>query len=117
MKALPELYALGDYAPGARQGPVIWLKCVVERTLSDAAPETGTTPILYLPKMGRQTLRAADDCDAMLQPLVELQYRGAVWRQRNGRDWTVEAFLASDDALGLDMARARAATSRTASRI
>ena len=41
----------------------------------------------------------------MLQPLVELQYRGTVWRQRNGRDWTVEAFLASDDALGLDMAR------------
>ena len=105
MKALPELYALGAYAPNERQGPVIWLKCVVERTLPDAAPEAGATPILYLPEVGRQTLRAADDCDAMLQPLVELQYRGAVWHQRNGRDWTVEAFLASDDALGLDVAR------------
>ena len=41
----------------------------------------------------------------MLQPLVELQYRGAIWHQRNGRDWTVEAFLASDNAFGLDMAR------------
>ena len=115
MKALPELYALGDYAPGVRQGPVIWLKCVVERTLPDAAPEAGATPVLYLPKVGRQTLRADDDCDAMLQPLVELQYRGAVWRQRNGRDWTVEAFLASDDVLGLDVARdaaTRAATLR-----
>ena len=59
----------------------------------------------YLPCVGRKTLRAADDCDAMLQPLVELQYRGAAWRQRNGRDWTVEAFLTSDDALGLDVAR------------
>ena len=105
MKALPEFYALGDYAPDKRQGPVIWLKCVVERTLPDAAPETGATPILYLPEVSRQTLRAADDCDAMLQPLVELQYRGGVWHQRNGRDWTVEAFLVSDDALGLDVAR------------
>ena len=105
MKALPEFYSLGDYAPDKRQGPVIWLKCVVERTLPDAAPEPGATPILYLPEVSRQTLRAADDCDAMLQPLVELQYRGAVWHQRNGRDWTVEAFLVSEDALGLDVAR------------
>lgn len=101
MEALPELYLLGDYAPDERQGPVIWLKCVVERTL----PRTDAVPVLYLPCVGRQTLRAADDCDAMLQPLVELQYRGAVWHQRNGRDWTVEAFLTSDDALGLDVAR------------
>ena len=41
----------------------------------------------------------------MLQPLIELQYRGGVWHQRNGRDWTVEAFLTSDDALALDIAR------------
>ena len=105
MKALPELYELGAYAPAERRGPVIWLKCVVERILPDAAPEAGATPVLYLPEVGLQTLRAADDCDAMLQPLVELQYRGAVWHQRNGRDWTVEAFLVSDDALGLDVAR------------
>ena len=41
----------------------------------------------------------------MLQPLVELQYRGEVWHQRNGRDWTVEAFLVSEDGLDLDVAR------------
>ena len=105
MKALPELYELGAYAPTERRGPVIWLKCVVERTLPDAAPEAGATPVLYLPEVGLQTLRAADDCDAMLQPLIELQYRGAVWHQHNGRDWTVEAFLVSNDALGLDVAR------------
>ena len=105
MKALPELYELGDYAPAERRGPVIWLKCIVERTLPDAVPEAGATPVLYLPEVGLQTLRAADDCDAMLQPLVELQYRGAVWHQCNGRDWTVEAFLVSNDALGLDVAR------------
>ena len=40
-----------------------------------------------------------------LKPLVELQYRGVCWTQKNGRDWTVEAFLVSDDGgLGLDVA-------------
>jgi len=39
-----------------------------------------------------------------LRPLVELQYRGAVWHQRNGRDWTVEAFLTSEQGLGFDIA-------------
>ena len=103
-KVLPQLYLLGPYAPEERQGPVIWLKCIVERSLPDMAPEDGVVPILYLPKVGRQDLRAAGDCDPMLQPLIELQYRGGVWHQRNGRDWTVEAFLTSDDALALDIA-------------
>ena len=104
-KVLPQLYLLGSYAPDERQGPVIWLKCIVDCTLPDIAPEEGIVPILYLPHVGRQGLRAAGDCDRMLQPLIELQYRGGVWHQRNGRDWTVEAFLISDDALALDIAR------------
>ena len=29
-KVIPQLYVLGPYAPGDRQGPVIWLKCIVE---------------------------------------------------------------------------------------
>ncbi len=104
-KALPQLYALGAYAPEERRGPVIWLRCIVERTLPEVSLPLGVVPILYLPKVSRQDLRAAGDCPYHLQPLIELQYRGAVWRQRNGRDWTVEAFLTSDDALGLDLAR------------
>ena len=103
-KVLPQLYLFGPYLPEELQGPVIWLKCIVERTLPDVAPEEGVVPILYLPKVGRQDLRAAGDCDPMLQPLIELQFRGGVWHQRNGRDWTVEAFLTSDDALALDIA-------------
>ena len=31
--ALSHLYVLGPYAPDKRQGPVIWLKCIVDRTL------------------------------------------------------------------------------------
>jgi len=103
-KACAHLYVLGDYAPAQRTGPAIWLKCVVDRTLPQVAPPAGTVPILYLPGVSRQELRAGGDCPARLQPLIELQYRGAVWHQKNGRDWTLEAFLTSDSALGLDMA-------------
>jgi hypothetical protein len=55
--------------------------------------------------VARQELRAGADCPVLHQPLVELQYRGKVWHQRNGRDWTIEAFLTSKDALDLDVAR------------
>ena len=103
--ALPQLCALGAYAPAERTGPVIWLKCIVERTLPEVSPPADVIPILYLPRVGRQELRAGGDCPRALQPLIELQFRGAVWHQRNGRDWTVDAFLTSDDALGLDVAQ------------
>ncbi len=102
--ALPQLYVLGEYSPDTRTGPVIWLRCIVDRALPDMAPPEGVTPILYLPNVSRQQLRAGGDCPKHLQPLIELQFRGAVWHQRNGRDWTVEAFLTSIDTLDLDMA-------------
>jgi hypothetical protein len=104
-KVVPQLYVLGPYAPDNRQGPVIWLKCIVERTLPDVSPAPGMVPILYLPNVSRQDLRAGGDCPLTLQPLIELQYRGAVWHQRNGRDWTVDAFLTSEDGIGLDIAK------------
>lgn len=102
----PWIFAFGTYDPPSRTGPAIWLKCIVDRTLSDAPPE-GETPIIYLPRVRRQDLRAAADCPVHLQPLVELQYRGRVWHQSNGHDWTVRAFLVSADGLGLDIAADR----------
>ena len=39
---------------------------------------------------------------------MELLFRGALWRQPNGSDWTVNAFLTSRKALGLDIAGDRA---------
>ena len=103
--AIPELYTLGEYDPANRTGPVIWLRCIVDRSLPDVSPAGDTIPILYLPDVARQVLRAAGDCPPNLEPLVELQYRGAVWHQPNGRDWTVLAFLTSEQGLGLDVAQ------------
>ena len=103
---MPHLLALGDYAPGERTGPAIWLRCMVDRTLEAPVMLDGAAPVLYLPGVSRQELGAAQTCPRRLQPLVELQYRGVCWTQKNGRDWTVEAFLASKaGGLGLDVAR------------
>src|SRR5262249_35555888 len=76
LKAVPHLYVLGSYDPGGRQGPVIWLKCIVDRTLPDVSPPPAAIPVLYLPHVSRQDLRAGGDCPRQLRPLVELQYRG-----------------------------------------
>ena len=58
-----------------------------------------------LPGVSRADLRAIETCPRELQPLAELQYRGLYWSQLNGRDWTVNAFLASSrGGLALDVA-------------
>lgn len=103
---MPEFFTYGEYLPGERTGPAIWLKCIVDRTLPDAPPPD-KTPIIYLPNVSRQTLRAAADCPPQLAPLIELQYRGKVWHQSNGRDWTVMAFLVSAEGLGLEVTQDR----------
>lgn len=102
---LPHLFVLGSYDAAKRTGPAIWLRCVVDRVLEEVAFEPDVVPILYLPGVARQSLRAGDECPRELQPLVELQYRGRVWHQKNGRDWTVEAFLVSEDGLQLEVAQ------------
>jgi hypothetical protein len=73
---LPELFILGDYAPEKRTGPAVWLRCVIAGTIADISIPGDNLPILYLPGVGRQDLRAVDTCPPELTPLVELQYRG-----------------------------------------
>ncbi len=109
---LPHLLTLGEYDSATRTGPSIWLKCVIARLLDDVPIAADVVPVIYMPEISRQDLRAGDECPVPLRPLVELQYRGAVWTQKNGRDWTIEAFLVSENALGLDVSR-DAATRRS----
>ena len=75
---VPELLALGDFKPENRTGPAIWLRCVLDGTLDDPRIPEGKTPIIYLPGVSRQELRAVQECPDRLKPLVELQYRGIV---------------------------------------
>lgn len=107
-KPLPELFTLGTYSKDERQGPSIWMKCVVARTLDIELP-SGNVPIIYLPGIARTDLRAIEDCPRELQPLAELQFRGSFWSQVNAKDWTVNALLtAKKGGLGLDVAQDRA---------
>jgi len=104
-EALPQFLTLGPYNPGEKTGPAIWLKCMIARTLPEADWPEETVPILYLPGVSRHELRAVEECPRELQPLCELQYRGAWFTQENTRDWTVHAFLTSKrGGLGLDVA-------------
>jgi hypothetical protein len=101
-----ELLTYGVFNPEKRTGPAIWLRCAIEKKLKEVEIPEGIIPILYLPNVSRQTLKAAEECPDDLKPFVELQYRGSIWGQSNGRDWTVEAFLVSKDGgLGLDLAK------------
>lgn len=103
---LPELLVLGDYAPDKRTGPAIWLRCVLAGCIEDATLPHEHTPVLYLPGVSRQDLRAIESCADHLKPLAELQYRGVIWSQGNGKDWTILAWLKSDQGgLGLDVAQ------------
>jgi len=103
---LPELVILGDYDPEKMTGPVIWIKCVIAHTLAEIILPEDSIPIIYLPGVSRSDLRAIESCPEWLQGLAELQYRGTFWSQHNGKDWTVNAFLASKiGGLGLDVAK------------
>jgi hypothetical protein len=101
---LPELLCLGDYDPEHQQGPALWLRCIVDGSLPIAEAAAGRPAVIYLPGISRQELRAGEGCPWTLEPLIELMFRGCLWLQRNGRDWTLAAFLGSGDALGLDLA-------------
>jgi hypothetical protein len=101
---LPELFILGPIDPAGRSGPAIWLRCVEARTVETAYPPDAV-PIFYLPGVSRQQLRAVEECPALIEPLVELQFRGVVWSHPNGKDWTPLAFLSSrHGGLGLEVA-------------
>jgi len=103
---LPELFVLGEYAPEKRVGPAIWLRCVIANQVADVTLPVDRVPIFYLPGVSRQDLRAIETCPDLLKPLAELQYRGVIWSQVNAKDWTIMAFLKSDQGgVGLDVAQ------------
>ena len=103
---MPELFQLGDYAPEKHIGPAIWIRCVIANAVKEVSIPTGLIPVLYLPGITRQDLRAVESCPDHLKPLAELQFRGVIWSKVNAKDWTVLAFLKSNQGgLGLDVAQ------------
>ena len=113
-EVLPQLLTLGEYESGTRTGPATWLKCMLARALPDASWGEDVAPIIYLPGVSRLDLRGVETCPKHLQPLAELQYRGVLWTQQNGRDWTVVAFLKTSNGGGLGLDVAQDAKTQTA---
>jgi hypothetical protein len=106
--SMPDLFALGPYAPAERRGPGLWLRSVEARVLEGAVP-AAITPVFYLPGVSKEQLRGAEDCPPELTALVELQYRGVMWLHLNGKDWTPYAFLVSKHGgMDLDVAKDQA---------
>ena len=102
LKGRLHLFVLGKYSPDKHIGPAYWLRCVIARTIPHPGLPLGKVPVLYLPGYSRQDMRAVETCPVELQPLAELQYRGVIWSQKNGRDWTVNSFLQNrDGGLGI----------------
>lgn len=70
------LLTLGPYQPERRTGPAYWIRCMVARTLEEDRLPLEGTPVIYLPGISRQEMRAVEECSRELQPLVEYLYRG-----------------------------------------
>ena len=97
------IFVLGKYAPEENTGPAYWLRCIISRTIPHPGLRADDVPVLYLPGYGRHELRT-EPFQPEVEPLIELQYRGILWTQRNGRDWTISAFLQNrDGGLGIDV--------------
>ncbi len=109
------ILSLGKYRADSMIGPAIWIRCMIARMLPDADWSVGTVPVVYLPGYSRSDLRAVEECPDELKPIAELQYRGVVWSQTNGRDWTLVAFIQSSYG-GLDISIGADALTRKALR-
>lgn len=84
---------LGEYEPEKYRGPAIFIRCLISQDLEDSDFPNEGTPFIYLPGYSKDDLRNPQKCPHQLIPLFELQYRGILWTQRNGKDWTIPAFL------------------------
>jgi hypothetical protein len=105
--ALP-LVTLGDYDADGASGPGIWVRCVLART-APGWDETDERPlVVYLPGYSRDQFRHIADGPDELRPLADLQFRGVMWAQRNGKEWTARSLLGGASGLDLDIAQDRA---------
>ena len=96
---LPELLTFGEFDLAARTGPAIWLRAAVAGAIDGVILPEEATPIVYLPGVGRETLKGAEDCPALLQPLVWFTVAGSLFGHVNGKDWTLRGFLSSERGL------------------
>lgn len=82
------ILTLGAYDAAVQTGPAIWVRAVLATRHPDAP-----TPVVYLPGLRKDVFRNVEDAPEEIQPLLYLQYRGTMFLQPNGKDWTLPAFF------------------------
>lgn len=103
---MPQVLIYGKYDPTRKQGPAIWLKCMVARTLPEANWAADDIPIIYLPGVSKADLRNVANAVFNFQPLLEYQYTGTLFLQENGREWSIIAFVENpNNGLGIKVAK------------
>jgi hypothetical protein len=102
---MPHLLTYGDIDTATRAGPAIWLRAAIAGAIPGLAWSPGTVPVIWLPGVARETLRAAEECPARLVPLAWLAVAGSFFGHINGKDWTLAGFLGAERGpLKLDVA-------------
>ena len=105
-ETLPALLIYGAYDQSKKQGPAIWLKCMIAQALPEANWGIKETPIIYLPGISKNDLKNIHNAGLDFQPLIEYQYTGTVFTQENGREWTIMAFIQNPlNGLGIKVAQ------------
>ena len=93
---MPHLLTLGDFDASTRTGPAIWLRAAIAGAIPGLAWPSGAVPVIWLPGIARETLRAAEECPAGLVPLAWLAVAGCFFGHINGKDWTLAGFLGAE---------------------
>jgi len=105
-KNIPHLLIYGSFEPARKQGPAIWLKCMIAKALPEANWDAEAIPIIYLPGVAKSDLRNVENAVFNFQPLLEYQYTGTLFIQENGREWSIVAFVENPiNGLGIKVAK------------
>lgn len=110
---MPQLLIYGSYEPSKKQGPAIWLKCMITKLLPEATWAVDDIPIIYLPGVAKNDLRNVENAVFNFQPLLEYQYTGSLFIQDNGREWSILAFI-ENPLNGLDIRVAKDSATKDA---
>jgi len=103
---IPHLLIYGSFEPAKKQGPAIWLKCMIAKALPEANWDEESIPIIYLPGVAKSDLRNVENAVFNFKPLLEYQYTGTVFTQENGREWSILAFVENPiNGLGIKVAK------------
>ena len=61
LRARLPVLTYGSFEPATRSGPAYWLRCMLARSLPEDRLPADITPILYLPGVSRQEIRAVEE--------------------------------------------------------